>query len=146
MPSCRRSRTNRWPRSIAREASNATSAPKSARPTGGAATRTWPGERDEAVAKDRVPRLMVTAYVTGWVEAGPEILLDSHDPRLPERERHRRWVPSIAYRDALHRLRDAIPGVRVIHGHEPSQCPGGLGGRPFRGPGELGRRVRLTFR
>lgn len=58
-----------------------------------------PAAPDESWAETlaRAPRLTVTAFVTGWVEAGPEILLDPRDPRFPESERHRRWVPSIAY-------------------------------------------------
>jgi len=39
----------------------------------------------------------VTAFVTGWVEAGPDILIDPSNPRTPEAYRKRIWVPSPAY-------------------------------------------------
>lgn len=41
--------------------------------------------------------LKVTAFVTGWVEAGPEILIDATNPRTPDAYRKKIWVPSIAY-------------------------------------------------
>lgn len=41
--------------------------------------------------------LKVTAFVTGWVEAGPEILIDAKNPRTPAAYRNRIWVPSLAY-------------------------------------------------
>lgn len=39
----------------------------------------------------------VTAFVTGWVEAGPEILIDASDPRVPDSLRRKIQVPSLAY-------------------------------------------------
>lgn len=39
----------------------------------------------------------VTAFVTGWVEAGPEILIDKTNPRTPAAYKQRIWVPSVAY-------------------------------------------------
>jgi N-acyl homoserine lactone hydrolase len=41
--------------------------------------------------------LRVTAFVTGWVEAGPEILIEASEQRVPDRYRQRMWVPSVAY-------------------------------------------------
>lgn len=41
--------------------------------------------------------LKVTAFVTGWVEAGPEILIDKTNPRTPAAYKERIWVPSVAY-------------------------------------------------
>lgn len=41
--------------------------------------------------------LKVTAFVTGWVEAGPEILVDKTNPRTPAEYKQRIWVPSVAY-------------------------------------------------
>lgn len=41
--------------------------------------------------------LRVTAFVTGWVEAGPEILIDASNPRTPDAYRKKIWVPSLAY-------------------------------------------------
>ena len=41
--------------------------------------------------------LKVTAFVTGWVEAGPEILIDASNPRTPAAYRRKIWVPSVAY-------------------------------------------------
>jgi N-acyl homoserine lactone hydrolase len=39
----------------------------------------------------------VTGLVTGYVEAGPEILIDTRDARVPAQARRRMWVPSVAY-------------------------------------------------
>ncbi len=41
--------------------------------------------------------LRITAFVTGWVEAGPEILIDKTNPRTPEMYKKKLWVPSVAY-------------------------------------------------
>ncbi len=41
--------------------------------------------------------LRVTAFVTGWVQAGPEILIDASDPRVPAADRVPQWVPTVAY-------------------------------------------------
>jgi N-acyl homoserine lactone hydrolase len=41
--------------------------------------------------------LKVTAFVTGWVEAGPEILIDAANPRTPAAFRKKIWVPSVSY-------------------------------------------------
>lgn len=41
--------------------------------------------------------LKVTAFVTGWVEAGPEILIDASNARTPAAYRKKIWVPSVAY-------------------------------------------------
>lgn len=45
----------------------------------------------------RAPVVKLTAFVTGWVEAGPEILIDASDPRTPANLNRRLWVPSISY-------------------------------------------------
>jgi glyoxylase-like metal-dependent hydrolase (beta-lactamase superfamily II) len=45
----------------------------------------------------RAPAVKLTAFVTGWVEAGPEILIDADDPRTPANLKRRLWVPSMAY-------------------------------------------------
>jgi len=41
--------------------------------------------------------LDVTAYVTGWVKAPADILIDQKAPTLPESLKRDQWVPSIAY-------------------------------------------------
>ena len=41
--------------------------------------------------------IRVTALVTGWVTAGPEILIDADDPRVPDELRRELRVPSIAF-------------------------------------------------
>jgi N-acyl homoserine lactone hydrolase len=45
----------------------------------------------------QAPVVKLTAFVTGWVEAGPEILIDASDPRTPAELKRRLWVPSISY-------------------------------------------------
>jgi N-acyl homoserine lactone hydrolase len=39
----------------------------------------------------------VTAFVTGWVQAPADILMDQTDPGTPEHLTAARWVPSLAY-------------------------------------------------
>lgn len=41
--------------------------------------------------------LKLTAYVTGWVEAPADILIDQDAPSLPDEFRSAHWVPSVAY-------------------------------------------------
>ncbi len=50
---------------------------------------------DEVLA--RAPVVKLTAFVTGWVEAGPEILIDASDPKTPADLKRNIWVPSISY-------------------------------------------------
>lgn len=45
----------------------------------------------------RAPVVKLTGFVTGWVEAGPEILIDPNDPRTPANLKRKLWVPSISY-------------------------------------------------
>ena len=53
------------------------------------------GER-QIVAK-MPSRVEVTAYVTGWVEAPANILIDQSDPGTPEYLKEAQWVPSLAF-------------------------------------------------
>jgi len=53
------------------------------------------GDWNEVLA--RAPVVKLTGFVTGWVEAGPEILIDASDPRTPASLKRRLWVPSISY-------------------------------------------------
>lgn len=39
----------------------------------------------------------VTAYLTGWVKAPANILIDQRDPRTPDELSKATWVPSLAY-------------------------------------------------
>jgi len=39
----------------------------------------------------------VTGFLTGYVEAGPQILIDTSDPRVPDELRKPIWVPTPAY-------------------------------------------------
>jgi glyoxylase-like metal-dependent hydrolase (beta-lactamase superfamily II) len=41
--------------------------------------------------------LELTAYVTGWVEAPADILIDQDEPSLPDELKTAQWVPSVAY-------------------------------------------------
>jgi glyoxylase-like metal-dependent hydrolase (beta-lactamase superfamily II) len=60
-----------------------------------AAVAEHPASWDEVFA--RPADIEVTAFVTGWVEAGPEILIDAGDPRVPDSLRRKIQVPSLAY-------------------------------------------------
>jgi len=42
-------------------------------------------------------RVEVTAYVTGWVKAPANILIDQSNPRTPPKLREPQWVPSLAF-------------------------------------------------
>jgi glyoxylase-like metal-dependent hydrolase (beta-lactamase superfamily II) len=50
-----------------------------------------------AVAQTGTVRVEVTAYVTGWVEAPANILIDQSDPATPSELSEALWVPSLAY-------------------------------------------------
>ena len=52
---------------------------------------------DWDIVFDQAARVELFGLVTGEVEAGPEILIDDSDERLPDAWRRRLWVPSIAY-------------------------------------------------
>jgi glyoxylase-like metal-dependent hydrolase (beta-lactamase superfamily II) len=43
------------------------------------------------------PVVRLTGFVTGWVEAGPAILIDASDPKTPAALKRNLWVPSISY-------------------------------------------------
>lgn len=43
------------------------------------------------------PVVRLTGFVTGWVEAGPAILIDADDPKTPSSLKRDIWVPSISY-------------------------------------------------
>lgn len=43
------------------------------------------------------PHVEVTAYVTGWVKAPANILIDQSDPRTPPALNEPQWVPSLAF-------------------------------------------------
>lgn len=53
--------------------------------------------RDWAQVLAQAPVVKLTGFVTGWVEAGPEILIDASDPRTPADLKRKLWVPSISY-------------------------------------------------
>lgn len=53
-----------------------------------------PTRQIEAASTNRVE---VTAYVTGWVEAPGDILIDQSDPGTPTHLRQSQWVPSLAF-------------------------------------------------
>jgi len=59
------------------------------------AAATAAGDWNEVLA--RAPVVKLTGFVTGWVEAGPEILIDASDPRTPANLKRKLWVPSISY-------------------------------------------------
>lgn len=59
------------------------------------APATQVGDWNEVLA--RAPVVKLTGFVTGWVEAGPEILIDASDPRTPASLKRKFWVPSISY-------------------------------------------------
>ncbi len=44
-----------------------------------------------------INRVAITAYVTGWVEAPADILIDQSDPGTPAELRQPQWVPSLAF-------------------------------------------------
>jgi glyoxylase-like metal-dependent hydrolase (beta-lactamase superfamily II) len=73
--------------------------------------------------------LRVTAFLTGWVEVGPEILIDVADPRIPAAERERlgkrQWVPVLSY------LVEHPDGRRILldTGVRAGDCA--FGTRPF---------------
>jgi len=48
-------------------------------------------------AAEQNTRVEVTAYVTGWVEAPADILIDQSNPNTPDSLREAQWVPSLAY-------------------------------------------------
>jgi glyoxylase-like metal-dependent hydrolase (beta-lactamase superfamily II) len=57
--------------------------------------RSVPRDWGEVLA--HAPVVKLTGFVTGWVEAGPEILIDANDPRTPPDLKRKLWVPSISY-------------------------------------------------
>ncbi len=73
--------------------------------------------------------LRVTAFLTGWVEVGPEILIDVGDPRLSAADRERlgkrQWVPVLSY------LIEHPDGRRILldTGVRAGDCA--FGTRPF---------------
>ncbi len=56
-----------------------------------------PTARDWNEVLVQAPVVKLTGFVTGWVEAGPEILIDASDPRTPASLKRKLWVPSISY-------------------------------------------------
>ena len=45
----------------------------------------------------RPAKVKIKAFVTGWVEAPADILMDQSDPATPEALKAPQWVPSLAY-------------------------------------------------
>lgn len=54
-------------------------------------------ESDPALAATKGKGLEVTAYLTGWVQAPADILIDQDAAGLPDALKQGQWVPSIAY-------------------------------------------------
>ena len=52
---------------------------------------------EQPVSSAPTNRVEVTAYVTGWVEAPADILIDQSDPRTPAELGQPQWVPSLAF-------------------------------------------------
>ncbi|MEO9971606.1 MAG: MBL fold metallo-hydrolase [Hyphomonadaceae bacterium] len=66
--------------------------------------------------------LHITAYVTGWVEAPANILIDQKATSLPDDLREPQWVPSIAYA-----VRHSRYGIAILDaGLRAGDCDYGL--------------------
>lgn len=61
----------------------------------GAVANVAPRDWQQTLAQ--APVVKLTAFVTGWVKAGPEILIDASDPKTPAELKRNIWVPSLSY-------------------------------------------------
>lgn len=68
------------------------------------------------------PEIQVSAYVTGWVKAPANILIDQGSPLLPDHLKQAQWVPSVAYT-----IRHPEKGIVVLDtGLRAGACDYGL--------------------
>lgn len=56
----------------------------------------FPAHAEGRMGEDEA-RVEVTAYLTGWVEAPADFLIDQSDPETPDNLRKALWVPALAY-------------------------------------------------
>lgn len=79
-------------------------------------------ERYQNTSPKSEETVTVTAFVTGWVKAPANILIDQSDPDTPKELRQRQWVPSIAFA-----IRHPDHGVAILDtGLRSSACEYGL--------------------
>ena len=94
------------------------------RPIGQISVRhfTLPLQKTDRTSSQEAANVELTAYITGWVLAPANILIDQDAPNLPEHLRKAQWVPSIVYA-----VRHPDLGVAILDtGLHAGECEYGL--------------------